>query len=123
MWGTSTGDFLEWKQQSTVFSDLNATMNNGPRFNLATNSRPEYVVAQAATPGYYDMIGIPSLLGRNFLPEEGTAGQEHVVVLTYGLWKKLGADRDIVGHALQMNGELYTGGPGGCVRSLGPHRI
>jgi putative ABC transport system permease protein len=108
VWGASTGDFLDWKQQNTVFSDLNAAMSSGPRFNLATNSRPEYVVAQAATPGYYDMIGIPFMLGRNFLPEEGTLGKEHVVVLTNKLWKKLGADRDIVGHSLRMNGELYT---------------
>jgi len=108
VWGASTGDFLDWKQQNTVFSTLNASMNDGPRFNLATASRPEYAIGQAVTPGYYDMMGIPIMLGRNFLAEEGTPGREHVVLLTYRLWKKLGADRDIVGHSLRMNDELYT---------------
>ena len=108
IWGASTGEFLDWKQQSTVFSHLNAAMLPGPRFNLATATRPEFVQAQAVTPGYYDMIGIPFMLGRNFLPEEGTPGKDHVVLLTYRLWKKLGADRDIIGHSLRMNGEPYT---------------
>ena len=108
IWSVSTGDYLDWKQQNIVFSDLNATMASGPRFNLATNSRPEYVIAQAVTPGYYDMMGIRFMLGRNFLPEEAIPGKDHVVLLTYRLWKKLGADRNIIGHSLRMNGELYT---------------
>jgi hypothetical protein len=54
------------------------------------------------------MFGLGFLLGRNFLPEEGTPGKDHVVLLTYRLSKKLGAARDIIGHTLRMNGELYT---------------
>ena len=75
VWGASVGDFLDWKQQNRVFWDLNAATGSASTFNLATSSRPEYVVAQAVTPGYYDMIGISLLLGRNFLPEEGTPGK------------------------------------------------
>jgi putative ABC transport system permease protein len=108
VWGVSAGDFLDWKRQNTVFSDLNAAMLPGPSFNLATASRPEYVTAQAVTPGYYDMMGVRPMLGRRFLPEEGTLGKDHVVFLTYRFWKKLGADRNIIGKSLRMNGELYT---------------
>jgi putative ABC transport system permease protein len=86
---------------------LGPERDNGQRSNLATNSRPEYAVAQAVTPGYYDMMGIRFMLGRNFMPEEATPGKDHVVLLTYRLWKKLGADRNVIG-SLRMNGELYT---------------
>ena len=123
VWGASVGDFLDWKQQNTVFSDLNATMGDGPRFNLATNSRPEYVVAQSATPGYYDMIGIPFMLGRNFVPEEGTPGKEHVVLLTYRLWKKLGADRNIVGHLPADERRALHSGGSRRARPVGPHQF
>ena len=83
-------------------------MLSGPRFNLATPARPEYVVVQSVTPAYYDMMGVRPMLGRRFLAEEDTPAKEHVVFLTYRFWKKLGADRSIVGQSLRMNGELYT---------------
>jgi putative ABC transport system permease protein len=108
VWGASAGDFLDWKRQSTVFEDLNATPSQGATFNLATAGHPEHVRAQVALPGHYQMMGVPFLLGRNFLAEEGTAGKEHVVILTYKLWKRLGANNAIVGQQLRMNGELYT---------------
>ena len=54
------------------------------------------------------MEGEPLFLGRYFLPEEGVAGHEHVVILTHKLWLKLGADRKIVGTTLRLDGEPYT---------------
>ena len=108
VWGASAGDFLDWKRQSTVFQDLNAASSQSSNFNLATAGHPEYVRAQLVTPGYYTMMGLSFLMGRNFVAEEGTAGKEHVVFLTYKLWKRLGADNNIVGQQLRMNGELYT---------------
>ena len=54
------------------------------------------------------MLGNPLFLGRNFLPEEGEAGKEHVVILTHRLWQHLGANPKIVGQTMQINGEPYT---------------
>ena len=54
------------------------------------------------------MEGEPLFLGRYFLPEEGQAGHDHVVILTHKLWLKLGADRKIVGTTLRLDGEPYT---------------
>ena len=108
VWGASAGDFLDWKRQSTVFQDLNAATSQSSNFNLAIAGHPEFVKAQLVTPGYYTMIGVKFLLGRNFLPEEGTVGKEHVVFLTNKLWRRLGADSSVVGKQLRMNGELYT---------------
>src|SRR5580658_6615095 len=108
VWGASTGDFLDWKRQSNVFQDLNAATASGTSFNLATSARPEHVIAQQATPGYYGMIGVRFHLGRSFLPEEGTPGKDHVVILTYKLWRRLGADGGIIGKPLRMDGVPYT---------------
>jgi len=48
-------------------------------------------------------------LGRDFLPEEGVVGKEHVVILSHRLWNKhFGANREIVGQQIRMNGEAYT---------------
>jgi putative ABC transport system permease protein len=104
--GVSAGDFTDWKQQNTVFSDVNAW--SGTSFNIATKDQPQYLQARITTPGMLQMEGEPLFLGRYFLPEEGQAGHEHVVILTHKLWLKLGGDRKIVGTTLRLDGEPYT---------------
>jgi putative ABC transport system permease protein len=104
--GVSAGDFLDWKQQNTVFQDLCAW--TGASFNLATKDKPEYVNGNQQTYSMLQMIGEPLLMGRFFLPEEGVAGRDHVVILTHKLWLKLGANPNIVGTMLQMDGAPYT---------------
>jgi len=111
--GISAGDYTDWKNQSTVFSDLCAF--TGGSFNLATKDQPEYVEGQFTSPGMYKMMGTPFLYGRDFLPEEGTLGREHEVVLMNKLWKRLGSDPKIVGKTIRIDGTPYT-----VVGVLGP---
>jgi putative ABC transport system permease protein len=104
--GVAAGDFSDWRQQNTVFSDLNAF--SGTSFNIATKDQPQFLQASLATPGLLQMQGEQLFLGRYFLPEEGQAGHEHVAILTHKLWLKLGADRKIVGTTLRLDGQPYT---------------
>jgi putative ABC transport system permease protein len=104
--GVSAGDFTDWKQQSTVFQDLDAW--TGGAFNIATKDQPEFIQGTRATPGFYRMMGNDFYLGRGFLPEEGQPGKEHVVILTHKLWLKLGSNPKIIGTPLRMDGEPYT---------------
>ena len=104
--GVSAGDFDDWRHQSTAFQALNAF--TGGSFNLATKDQPEYVQGQQTTPGMYKMMGVKFLYGRDFLPEEGTLGKDHVVVLVNKLWKKLGSDPNIVGKQMKIDGQPYT---------------
>ena len=104
--GVSAGDYDDWRRQSQSFQALNAW--TGGSFNLATKDKPEYVEGQRTTPGMYRMMGVRFQLGRDFLPEEGTLGKEHVVVLLNKLWKRLGSDPNIVGKQLKIDGEPYT---------------
>jgi putative ABC transport system permease protein len=102
----AAADFLDWKRQNTTFQDLNAW--TGGNFNLATAERPEQVNGQLTTPGFYRTMGVPFALGRDFLPEEGQPGKDHVVILVNRLWKRLGANPNIIGQELKLNGEPYT---------------
>jgi predicted permease len=106
-------DFVDWKSQNTTFQDINAF--TGASFNLATKDQPEYLQGQFTTPGMYRMLGNEFLYGRDFLPEEGTLGKDHEVILLHKLWKRLGSDPNIVGKTIQMDGTAYT-----VVGVLGP---
>jgi len=103
---TSVGDFLEWKRRATVFQDLGAW--TGRSFNAATRDQPEYLPAVVETPGLFSTIGEPLLMGRDFLPQEGVQGHDHVVILTHKLWLKMGANPHILGTTLRLDGEPYT---------------
>jgi putative ABC transport system permease protein len=103
----SAGDYLEWKRRSASFQGMVAW--GGGTFNVATAERPEQVDAAVMTPGFFSMLGEPMFLGRDFLPEEGEAGKDRVVILSNRLWReRFGADRGIIGQPIRMNGEPYT---------------
>lgn len=102
----SPADFMDWKQQTTVFQDLNAW--SGQDFNLATADRPERIGGGMVTPGLITMTQHDLFLGRDFTPDEATPGKDHVAIITHKLWKRLGADHAILGKTLRLNGEPYT---------------
>jgi len=103
----SSGDFLEWRERSASFQSMSAW--SGASFNVATNDRPEQVNASQRTPGFFTMEGLPMLLGRDFLPEEGQPGRDHVLIMSHRLWlKHFGADPNIIGKDIRMNSEPYT---------------
>jgi predicted permease len=102
----SAGDYLDWKRQNTAFQDMVAW--NGRSFNLATPEQPEMVDGRIVTPGFFRMQGIGFFLGRDFVPEEGSLGKDHAVILTHKIWEHLGSDRSIIGKSLRINNELYT---------------
>jgi len=104
--GISAGDFLDWQRQNTSFQQLAAW--TGASFNLATPEQPQQVDGRVTSPGWFQLQGMPFLMGRDFLPEEGVPGKEHEVILTYKLWNRLGANRDIIGKSIRMNGADYT---------------
>jgi putative ABC transport system permease protein len=103
----SPGDFLDWKKRNTTFQDMHAW--TGGSFNVATAERPEQLEGSGQTPGFFNMMGLPLMLGRDFLPEEGQPGRDHVVILSNRVWvKHFASDRSIVGKEIRMNGEPYT---------------
>jgi putative ABC transport system permease protein len=104
--GMSAGDFLDWKQQSKSFQQLAAW--TGGSFTLSTEDQPEQLDGMVPPPGWFSMQGIPFLMGRDFLPEEGISGRDRAVILTYRLWNRLGANRSIIGQPMRLNGEPYT---------------
>jgi len=104
---TSAGDYLEWKRRSQSFQYLEVW--NGGSFNVATAERPEQVDGVFYTPDFFRMTGYPMFLGRSFLPEEGQIGKERVVILSHRFWQKyFGANRELIGQPIRMNGEPYT---------------
>lgn len=101
------GDYLDWKERSSSFQSMGAW--SGASFNVGGGDRPEQVAGSQRTPGFFTMEGLPMMLGRDFLPEEGQPGRDHVVILSHRLWSRhFAEDRTLLGREIQMSGEPYT---------------
>jgi putative ABC transport system permease protein len=101
------GDYLDWKERSSSFQGMGAW--SGASFNVGGGDRPEQVAGSQRTPGFFTMEGLPMMLGRDFLPEEGQPGRDHEVILSHRLWSRhFAEDRTLLGKEIQMSGELYT---------------
>ena len=61
------------------------------------------------TPGFMTRtMGVHMALGRDFLPDEGVPGKDHVVILTHRLWQeRYHSDREILGKSILIHDEPY----------------
>ena len=94
-------------QQNNVFEGLAAYSGGGAI--LSGQGDPESLNATRVNAAFFPVLGVDPLLGRTFQNGEDNQGGPKVTVLTYALWqRRFGADPNIVGRALTLNGESYT---------------
>jgi len=100
----SGADFLDFQSQNSSFSQLAAVHRLS--FNLTGAGPAERIPAMVASTPVFSLLGVQPILGRAFLPPEGTFGAPRVAVLTYGFWQShFGGDRAIVGKTLNLDNQ------------------
>jgi predicted permease len=99
--------FMEWKRRCASFEDV--ALVDPLEVNLTGAGEPERLTAVRATSNYFSVLRVQAELGRTFLPEEGEAGRENVVVLSDALWRRrFGAGAGVVGSSIMLNGVPHT---------------
>jgi putative ABC transport system permease protein len=111
----SAPDYIDWKEQSSVFQDIAAfNSNSGLGLNLSGVGQsgaghPERISATSATGNLFSVLGVPPALGRSFLPDEERPGAAPVCIPSDGLWqRRFGSDPKILGKAVTLNAEMWT---------------
>jgi putative ABC transport system permease protein len=100
-------NFLDWQAANHVFDHMAA--QSWWDANLGGVDRPEHLHGFLVTPDFFAALEAQPMLGRTFLPEEGTPGKGRVAMLSYGLWQdRFTADPSIVGKPVLLNGVDYT---------------
>jgi len=103
----SPPNFVDWQSRNTIFSSM-AYIFDG-RDNLTGNGDPQEVVVQDVSVNFFSLLGVNLLLGPGFTPENGQAGHDNVVILSYGFWNEhFAADPAIVGKSVVLNGHPQT---------------
>ena len=74
------------------------------------DGRSELVLGEMVTGNYFDVMGVRAAQGRFFLPEEdATEGTHAVIVVSDDFWRtRHGADPDLVGTEIRLNGRPYV---------------
>jgi predicted permease len=100
-------DYLDWKSQNRVFESMGAARDE--MFTITGAGEPEAALGYQFSPDFFDVLGVPPLIGRTFAGDEEEPGKNHVVVLSYRLWGlRFGGDRNIVGRRITLDGQPYT---------------
>ncbi len=105
--GVSAGNFADWRARATQLDRLAAV--DGASFNLSEAGPPERVSASRVSSGFFDVFRTAPRLGRTFAAAEDAPGQDRVVVLGEGLWRRrFGGDPGVLGRGIRLGGESYT---------------
>lgn len=78
-------------------------------FELQEGGSSQNVRGASVTPVFFQAAKMPTLLGRNFLPEEYRSGRRQVVIVSHRLWQqRFAGDPRIIGSTMRLNGQAFT---------------
>jgi putative ABC transport system permease protein len=93
-------------RESYPFEFVGAFQNDS--FNLTGSGEPSFLDGFRASADFFPALGVVPALGRTFTAEEDQPGHEYEVILSDRLWRERFSSRDILGHAVYLNGYAYT---------------
>jgi len=99
-------NFADWRAQNQVFERI--AIYRDSAMALTGGGEAANLRAVITTPDLFPLLNARPQLGRGFLPEEEKAGSR-VVVLGHGAWRKyFGADPNLVGKQIKLNGRDFS---------------
>ena len=105
--GASVADFTDWQRMTNAFSDMAAFRRWG--YELDGGAEPERVTGARVTANLFSLLGVRTIRGRTFVEGEDQPAANPVVVLSDSVWRRVyGADDQIVGKTVRLNGTAYT---------------
>jgi len=103
----SMPNFLDWRDQNTVFAAMAAYGLDA--VTIAGPTAPVRVRIANVSEGFFDVMGIAPLLGRSFGPEDHRPGVPPAIVLSRATWQaSFGADPTVVGRQIRLDGQSAT---------------
>jgi len=105
--GFSGPEFMDYVEQNHVFDRVIANDNTDVLYRSGEGT--QRFDGNYVTPGTFEFLGMPALLGRVMQPADYEPGAPPVFVLRYKTWvKSFGADPGIVNKTFVLNGASRT---------------
>jgi len=104
---TSVPNVEDYRQQQHAFDVI--AIWTAQSVNLTGQEKPDRVVGSFVSSNFFQLFEVSPQMGRSFTPHDEKPGAEREVVLSYGTWQsRFGADPNILGRSLTLNGESFT---------------
>ena len=100
-------NFLDWRKSDHSFS----AMAVGRRWSFSMTGRgdAEQVSANFISSGYFSVLGVRPLMGREFTQDEDQPGRPPVAMISEGLWRrKFNRAPDVLGQTITLDGKSYS---------------
>lgn len=103
----SPPNFQDYREQNSTLEAM--AIYTREDLELSMDDKPERLAAMHITAGFFELLGIQPLLGREFNRDEELLANSRVVVLSHNLWqRRFAGDPQIVGKAITLSGRPYT---------------
>src|SRR6266581_5107403 len=103
----SASEFSALREQGHFFTEIAAASYED--LVMTRGGQPELITTAQATPNYFELLGVPALVGRTFTTGENVAKQKSDAVISYDLWQgRFGGDPGIIGTPLTLAQQTYT---------------
>jgi predicted permease len=113
--GVATANIADWRLRSSSFEGIAGYYSMGR--TLSGNSDAEVLIAAQVSGDFFALARVPPHLGRAFSEDEtrraqfssavAPIGPDPVVMLSHGLWRRLGGDPSVVGRTLTLDRRVF----------------
>ena len=106
--GLSYPNYLDIREGTTgIFTNLSAFSGDFEGLDAGDGARRS--LAFRVTADYFQFFGLPLALGRPFSTEEARLGADSgVAIVSHAFWEQRGADPNMIGRTVRVNGEPFT---------------
>ena len=99
-------DYFDWRAQNSTFTGIASF--TGANVALTGMGIAQHLNSATVSSNFFQVLGAAPMLGRDFRWEEEKPGHRGVM-LSYALWEsRFGANRQVVGQPVTLNGLQYT---------------
>jgi predicted permease len=102
----SPGEYLDIQNENHSFEEM--AIAELHQMTVTGRDHPERIGVMDTSSTVFHLLGAKPLLGRLLLAEEDKPGKPPVVILSYRLWRRLGADPRIIGKSISLDGLQRT---------------
>jgi predicted permease len=104
--GLSYPEYEFYRDNNHVFSETLAWTGDPSLISWSRKGEGEIIQGEYVSGNFFSCLGVKAALGRTFAPEEDrTPGTHPVVVISHAFWQgRLGADPDVIGSTMTLNG-------------------
>ncbi len=109
---TATANLIDWREQNTVFDQIEALILPEPRTLVGSDGLPERLGYQPVTLGFFGLLGLRAVVGRLFMEGDDKYWDQHggpLVIFSHSFWqRRFAGDPGVLDEKLNISGYPAT---------------